>query len=97
MEGMRELFRGSLGRSLRALREEDRLAAAWPVACGTTMAEHGTILGYHDGEVRVEVPDGRWLRQMSSMRRQLEPELARVAGVRVTKIHFEMKRNDGNE
>jgi hypothetical protein len=94
MDGMRELLKGSLARSLRALRDEDRLAAAWPVTCGALMAEHGTVLGYNDGVVRVQVQDGPWMRQMISMRQQLEPELARIAGVRVTKIHFEMKRND---
>ena len=31
LEGMRDLLKGSLGRSLEGLREEDRLAAAWPV------------------------------------------------------------------
>ena len=37
MEGMRGLLRGSLGRSLEAMQEVDRLAAAWPVACGSAM------------------------------------------------------------
>jgi hypothetical protein len=41
MERMRDVLRGSLGRSLRALPEEDRLAAAWPVACGSALAGHG--------------------------------------------------------
>ena len=38
--------KGSLGRSLDALREEDRLAAAWPVACGKALAERGSVTGY---------------------------------------------------
>ena len=45
MEGMRELLRGSLGRSLQAMRPEDKLAAAWPVACGKAMAERGEVVG----------------------------------------------------
>ena len=74
--------------------EEDRLAAAWPVACGKAMAERGAVLGYADGVVRVEVADGAWLRQMMSMRGQLTGELARIAGVRVSEIHFEVKRSN---
>lgn len=91
MEGMRALLRGSLGRSLEGMREEDRLAAAWPVACGKAMAGHGTVLSYVEGVVRVEVADGPWLQQMMSMRRQLTGELARIARVPVREIHFEVK------
>lgn len=94
MEGMRDLLKGSLGRSLRALRDEDKLAAAWPVVCGKALAERGTVLDYADGMVRVEVADGAWLRQMMSMRGQLAGELARIAGVKVSEIHFEVKGSD---
>ncbi len=94
MEGMRDLLKGTLGRSLAGLSEEDRLAAAWPVACGKAMAEHGTVVGYAEGVVWVEVVDVAWLRQLMSMRGQLAREMARIAGVKVTEIHFESKRND---
>jgi predicted nucleic acid-binding Zn ribbon protein len=92
MEGIRDLLKRSLGQSLNSLRDEDRLAAAWPVACGKTMAERGTVVGYDDGVLRVQVEDGAWLQQLMSMRGQLAGEMARIAGVRVSEIHFEMKR-----
>jgi hypothetical protein len=91
MEGMRNLLRGSLGRSLHGMREEDKLAAAWPVACGKAMADRGTVKGYVDGVIVVEVTDGAWLRQMMSMQGQLAGEMGRIAGVRVSGIHFEVK------
>jgi Dna[CI] antecedent, DciA len=92
MEAMRELLRGSLGRSLRDLRDEDRLAAAWTVACGRPMAERGVVVGYEDGVVRVEVGDAVWMRQMMSLRGVLEREMARIAGLPVAGIHFELKK-----
>ena len=92
MEGMRDLLKGSLGRSLKAMPPEDRLAAAWPVACGRAMADRGAVVGYVDGEVWVEVQDGAWLRQMMSMQGQLASQMARIAGVKVSKIHFKVKR-----
>jgi len=95
LEGMRDLLKVSLRRSLGALSDEDRLAAAWPVVCGRAMAEHGAVVGYGDGIVRVQVEDGAWLRQLVSMRVQLAGEMARIAGVRVSEIHFEEKRRDG--
>jgi hypothetical protein len=92
LERMRDLLKGSLGRTLGALRDEDKLAAAWLVICGKTMAERGTVVGYADGVVRVRVEDRAWLRQLISMRGQLAAEMSRIAGVRVSDIHFEMKR-----
>ena len=92
---MRDLLRGTLGRSLRTMAPEDRLAAAWPVACGRAMAERGTVVGYVDTEVWIEVQDAAWLRQMMSMQGQLAGQMARIAGVKVSRIHFKVKRNDG--
>lgn len=92
LEVIRDLFKESLKQTLGSLRDEDRIAAAWPVACGKAMAERGTIVGYADGVVRVLVEDGAWLRQLTSMRGQLAGEIARIAGVRVSEIHFLKKR-----
>jgi|SRR5580693_1691593 hypothetical protein len=92
MEAMREVLRASLGRSLRTMRDEDRLAAAWTVACGRAMAEHGVVVGYEAEVVRVEVADAVWLQQMISLRSVLEGEMARIAGLRVARIEFERKQ-----
>jgi hypothetical protein len=94
LEGMRDLLKASLGESLGALPDEDRLAASWPVACGKAMAGRGTVMGYADGVVRVQVEDGVWLRQLTNMRGQLAREMTRIAEVPVREIHFEIKRND---
>lgn len=94
MEDMRTLLRSTLGRSLQAMRPEDKLAAAWPVACGKAMAERGTVVGYADGEVWIEVEDGAWLRQMMSMQGQLAGQMGRIAGVKVSRIHFKVKRDN---
>ena len=92
MERMRDLLRGSLGRSLEALPALDRLAAAWPVVCGTGMAAHGEIIGLDAGVVRIAVTDSVWLAQMLTMRSILEHDLARIAAVPLTGIHFELKK-----
>jgi len=92
MEAMRELLRSSLGRGLRDLRDEDRLAAAWTVACGRPMAGRGRVVGYEDGVARVEVADAVWMRQMISLRGVLAREVATIAGLPVDGIHFELKK-----
>lgn len=88
MEAMRDVLRSSLGRSLRGIGDVDRLAAAWTVACGCAMADHGQVVGYEAGVVRVEVSDPVWLRQMISLRSTLERQMAHIAGLQVTTIEF---------
>ena len=91
MENMRSLLRHSLSRSLGAMPELDRLIAAWPVACGKAMAGRGRILSFTDGTVTIQVEDLAWLDQMLLMRGALANDLARIAAVEVTAIHFESK------
>jgi hypothetical protein len=91
MQGMRELLRGNLGRSLRPLPALDRLAAAWPVACGSALASRGKVVGYDKGIVRVVVSSAAWMQPLAQMRLVLTSDLARIAGVPVSAIHFEMQ------
>lgn len=88
---MRALLRGSLGRSLRTFEAEDKLTAAWTVACGSALARRGTILGFEDGVLRVEVAEAVWMRQWMGMRSQLAAEVGRIAGVTVRAIDFELR------
>ena len=93
MQGMRDLMRGSLGRSLRELPDEDRLMAAWSVACGSALAAHAQVL-YLDAEnvLHVRVAGAEWMQQFVHMRSALANDLGRIAGVRLAGIHFEEQR-----
>ena len=90
MQPMRDVLRGSLARSLRELPDEDRLAAAWSVACGSSLASHGTIT-YLDAErtLHVRVDSAVWMKQFLQMRSALCNDVGRIAGVRLHGIHFE--------
>ena len=90
MQGMRDVLRGSLARSLREMSEEDRLAIAWPIACGPVLASHGEIQRL-DAErvVHVRVDGATWMGQFLQMRPVLANDLARIAGVKLAGIHFE--------
>jgi hypothetical protein len=92
MQPMRDVLRGSLARSLRELSDEDRLAAAWPVACGSSLASHGTIV-HLDAErtLHVQVDTAVWMKQFLQMRSALSNEVGRIAGVRLNGIHFQQQ------
>jgi len=87
---MRDVLRGTLGRSLRTLSDEDRLVAAWTVACGPALAERATVLGLDDERVlHVRVLQPEWREQFAQMRSMLAEDLRKIAGVPVQTIHFE--------
>ncbi len=94
LEKMRDLLKHSLGQSLQSLRPEDRLAVAWPVVCGKAMAEHGVLTGFAEGVLEVEADGEAWRRQFLAIEGQIAAELSRIAGVKVTGIHWSRKRND---
>lgn len=91
MDSMRDVLKRNLARSLDTLSPDDRLAAAWPVACGKAMADRGHIAGFENGVVRIVVESSVWLEQMRSMQGVLHAELAKIAGVKIEQIHFEVK------
>jgi hypothetical protein len=92
MQRMRDLLRGSLARSLRELTPEDRLAAAWAVACGPALAGRGEVLHLDAEDVlHVRVTGAEWMRQFLDVRSQLAADLARISGVALSGIHFEEK------
>lgn len=87
---MRDVLRSSLGRSLRTLSDEDRLAAAWPVACGPVLAARAELLDLDaEGVLHVRVLQPGWREQFVQMRTMLAADLSRIAGVRLQTIHFE--------
>lgn len=94
LQGMRDVLRTSLGLSLQSLQAEDKLATAWSVVCGKAMAEHGDVIGFAEGNLYIAVKDEAWMRQMTALRRQLAADMSRITGIRVSEIHFQMKRQD---
>ncbi|ADW67359.1 DciA family protein [Granulicella tundricola] len=96
MQGMRDLLKKELGRSLQGLSELDRLQAAWPVACGRQLAERARITAFESGTVQIEAEDNVWLAQLLSMRAMLEVELAKIAAVKLSGIHFYLKSFRGD-
>jgi len=93
MQRMRDVLRGSLGRSLRELPEEDRLMAAWPVACGSALAVHAQVL-FLDAEnwLHVRVEGAEWMTQFVSIRTALANDLGKIAGVKLGGIHFKGRK-----
>ena len=88
MEAMRDLLRTSLGKSLGALSPLDRLATAWPIAAGHSIAERSEVTSLDDGTVIVTVADQGWQAQLRAVGTQLQGDLQRISRVPLTAILF---------
>lgn len=95
MQAARDYIRTHLARSLSTASPEDRLAAAWTAACGRAMAGHGSIVAYDPAtsSVRIRVADPTWFQQMTALRSTLIRDLARISGLPVSDVHFELEKN----
>jgi hypothetical protein len=92
MQNMRDFLRSNLGRSLRDLTPLDRLTAAWPVAAGPALAARAQIIHLsEDSVVHLAVASQEWMQPFMQNRSILQHDLARIAAVPLTGIHFQLK------
>jgi hypothetical protein len=68
---------------------EDRVAVAWPIASGRMFAGKVEFLSFNRGMMYLRVLDDAWDDQIVSLSNDLAREVALIAGVPVTGIHFE--------
>ncbi len=93
MQGMRTLLRSSLARSLRTLPEEDRLAAALPVVCGSALAAHCSVVALDEARtLHLQVSGSDWLGSLLAMRDVLQRDLAQTAGVPLRGLELQVAR-----
>lgn len=93
MQGMRTILRSSLGRSLRTLPEEDRLAASLPVVCGSALAAHCSVMELDDSRtLHLRVTSEDWHRSLLGMRDVLQRDLAQTAGVLLKGVELHVAR-----
>jgi len=72
----------------------DRLAGeqapvlAWPLVCGSQVAQRTAALSYVDGELAVRVPDSTWRNQLQELDGQYLAALNQVSRRKVKSIRF---------
>lgn len=64
---------------------------AWPVACGSAVADRTRALSFCDGILRVEVADGDWRRELVSLAPRYLALINRFSGASVKRIEFVVK------
>jgi hypothetical protein len=61
---------------------------AWPLACGSKVAEKTNAIGYTEGVLTVEVPDATWQQQLQALERQYVVALQPMSAQPVNAIKF---------
>lgn len=61
---------------------------AWPLACGSKVAEKTSAIGYADGVLTVEVADATWRQQLEGLSRQYIVALKQISAQPVNAIKF---------
>ena len=78
--------------SLRRVPQGEAPLLAWPLVCGSVVAERTRALGFADAVLRVEVPDAGWKREMQGLAPRYLAELNRYAGQKVERIEFVIRQ-----
>jgi hypothetical protein len=78
--------------SLRRVPPGEAPALAWPLVCGSVVAERTRALEFADAVLRVEVPDVGWKREMQALAPRYLAALNRYAGQKVERIEFVIRQ-----
>jgi hypothetical protein len=79
--------------SLRRVPQDEAPLLAWPLVCGSVVAERTRAFEFAEKVLRVEVPDAGWRREMQSLAPRYLAALNRYSGQKVERIEFVIRRD----
>lgn len=86
--GLEKIVAGALHRAPAA----ESPLLAWPVACGSAVAERTRALSFANGILSVEVADPGWQRELKALAGRYVATINRYSAVTVQRIEFVVKR-----
>jgi hypothetical protein len=78
--------------SLRNAPQGEAPILAWPLVCGSKVAERTRALDFVGAVLRVEVPDAGWKREMQTLAPRYLATLNRYAGQKIERIDFVVRQ-----
>ncbi len=82
--GLRKIVANALSKAA----PEDAAVLAWPLVCGTAVADKTRALELLDGVLRIQVPDAGWKKQLLGFTPHYLEAINRIAGGKVEKLEF---------
>jgi Dna[CI] antecedent DciA-like protein len=74
--------------SLRRVPQGEAPLLAWPLVCGSAVAQRTQAVEFSHAILRVEVPDAGWKREMQNLASRYVAAMNRYAGQKVERIEF---------
>lgn len=88
VEAINSTLENILSKSLHAAPAAESAVLAWPLACGSAVAERTRALDLTKGVLTVEVPDAGWRSELRHLVPQYLAVINRYAGNAVNRIQF---------
>jgi predicted nucleic acid-binding Zn ribbon protein len=86
-----------VAQSLRLAPPSQAPLMAWPVVCGSAVAERTRAVGYEDGVLRVEVAGQRWKAELQSLAPRYLAVINRYTTEAVRRIEFVVAASEGTD
>ncbi len=88
MESIRQSLQQIVIDAVRRAPPEDVPILAWPLACGSAVAEKTRALAFTGGELMVQVPDAAWRTQLLSLTGEYLRQLRHITDGRIERLRF---------
>jgi hypothetical protein len=80
-----------IAKSLHRAPANESAVLAWPIACGSAVAERTRALSFSDGVLRVEVADEGWRRELINLAPRYLALINKYSATLVKRIEFVVK------
>ena len=77
-----------VSRSLRKASAGDGPLLAWPLACGSAVAQRTRAIEFQDGILQVMVPDAGWRRELQTLAARYLAQINKFCADDVARIEF---------
>ncbi len=92
MQSTRHDLTALAARVLKDAPPEEAVVLAWPLVCGSTIAQRAHAFEYQNGILRVRVPDRSWQAQLDDFSPQYKAKIRLLTGIDVKRIRYDLER-----
>ena len=97
MQSARQNLKSLAARILQDAAPHEAVVLAWPLACGSAVAERTQALTFANGTLYVRVPDAGWKAQLEAFSARYSQKLSELSGNRVNDISYELARSSSSD
>jgi len=90
MQSARDNLQSLAAQVLKNTAPEEAVVLAWPLVCGSAVAERAAAVAFENGTLFVRVPDKGWQSQLEAFTPQYLHRLSNLSGVAVKRISYEV-------